>query len=105
MLGWRTQVESVIVRFFYDVDRGRTGKITAKQFRQSKFMSVLQAVDEAPDINQVRQRPGATPAANRPMLTTGNAARIRRASLDNGLLFVQALLCAVLPVLGAGHGP
>jgi len=54
-VGLAHTVESVIVRFFYDVDRGRTGKITAKQFRQSKFMSVLQAVDEAPDINQVRQ--------------------------------------------------
>ena len=60
-------MESVIVRFFYDVDRGRTGKITAKQFRQSKFMSVLQAVDEAPDINQVRHQPNASLPPDRPL--------------------------------------
>ena len=47
-------VESVIIRIFYSLDRGRTGKIQLRQFRESNFMATLKAVDGTNDINLVR---------------------------------------------------
>jgi hypothetical protein len=94
-------VETVIIRIYYDIDRGRTGKLTQRQFCESNFLVTLQAVDDTSDINLVRGPWGDTSQAS--ACRFSNAAK--EGAPDPRVLFVQALLRAVLPVLGARHGP
>ena len=44
---------TVITRIFYSVNRGHSGRISARQVRQSDLLQAFQQVDEEEDINKV----------------------------------------------------
>lgn len=46
-------VETVIERIFYDLERGHQGRIYLKEWKKSKFVSILEQLDEEDDINRV----------------------------------------------------
>jgi len=49
----RSPVETIIVRMFYSVDRGRTGRISLQDWKRSNLLEMLELAEASDDVNSV----------------------------------------------------
>ena len=110
--------KTVIIRFFYVIDRALNGRISLQELRKSNFLDVLKYLEQEDDINKVH--PHITPphsslipspsllSHSLPFPYSSHAAHRKKHPFPYtgaGLLFIRAFLRHLLQVLGVGHRP
>ena len=85
---------SVILRIYYKIGLHPSTMMTLDQFRKTNFVEVLRSLETEEDINLVHQ----------PIPLLSHFLFLNSANVVPRVLFLQALLCALLSVFGAGQG-